>query len=276
LTTAAGITRVLAQLRDAGRTSACVRCPICDGGKRQRPTLSVDLRDGVWLYLCHRATCAAKGAVPDKGGSLPERPAFVPRPLNVELRFPQGDDPILPRLRASLGDATGRYVTTLGPRVFVADPSTLAWRIRGFDGRHKGWITRDADKNIKTWRSENEPFYAVFRSYRPELAGPLVLVEDCLSASLLAWDGIDAVALNGTNLSSEAAREIVAWSGDHNVKIVVALDPDALKLAHLAQRRLTSLGARDAFVYPLAQDVKDMTPVVRDALVKNLRALQDV
>lgn len=271
-----GINEVLAVLKAQKRDGGVMVCPFCGGGSRKRRTLSVNLRDGVWLWLCHRATCAAKGAIPGDPRDLlapKDGTAFEPRVLLEPLRLPALGEQIADRVVSLIGDALGPFAARYGLRVLETDPSVHAWEVCGFNGNHLGWVTRDADKNVKTWRAVDGPFYGFFRpeDYAPR--GPLVLVEDCLSAALLAHEGIPAVSLMGTNLSNEAANDIVLWAKDH-AQIVVALDPDrAGQLG--AARVMETLRAHGALPlrWNLACDVNRMNAKAREIEGDKLRDL---
>lgn len=273
--TAGGINRIIAQLRADKRTSGIVVCPICEGGTRKRRTLSVDLRDGVWLYLCHRASCPTKGAVPavgndgrilmDGGGSV-----LTPRPLMDAMRFPAMGDDIADRLVPLIGDAVREFSNRHGLRVLVNNPDTHVWSIENALRMETGHVTRTKDKRVLTWRAINSPFYGVFTPPLPLIrnrAGTVVLVEDPLSASLLAEEGFRAVALLGTNLSREAAQEIVTGLGE-NTAYMVALDPDdaGRGASQKVLDRLRVAGARRAWQWLLPQDVNKMTIPERRAL----------
>lgn len=272
--TAGGITRIISQLKDRGRTSACVRCPVCDGGKRQRATLSVDLRDGVWLYLCHRVTCNVRGAVPEGGANADPPVAFVARLMAHPVRVPRlGIDPIADRVAAKVGDAVESFAMFHGLRVLEDDPLTHAWKIEDFAGHRRGWITRSEDKTIRTWRESERPFYGVFfPDGANDSDGPLVLVEDCLSAALLAEDGLWGVALLGTHLSREAAKEIAERVAQTGQTVVVALDPDpaGLGASQTVVHRLRAAGVSRVRMAALTDDVKNLDPSLRKAWGRSL------
>jgi hypothetical protein len=249
----------------------------------------VDLRDGVWLYLCHRASCPTKGAVPavgndgrillDGGGSM-----FKPRPLLERLRLPKygdggsGADPISLRL---YGDGSspplidrGLHPFALhhGLRVLENEPGTHAWIVGNAKGVVIGHVTRTADKRVLTWRDADSPFYGVY--YPPSVSDrqrTVLVVEDPLSAALLAEEGYTAVCLHGTNLARDAAQEIVHGL-DKDVTYLVALDPDEAgrKSSQRVLDRLNVAGAKTAWQWLLARDVNKMTIPERRALADEI------
>jgi hypothetical protein len=277
--TAHGIRRVIAQLRDAGRTSACVVCPICEGGTRKRATLSVDLRDGVWLYLCHRATCPTKGAVPEAamdGDFVKTAPVFQPRPLLDGLRLPERGDPIGDRVYDRIEGSLAEFAARHGLRVLESAPTTHTWIVHNMRGERMGHITRDEDKRIRVWRESEGPFYAVFwpkndRGPTQPYKGAYMIVEDALSAALMAEEGVRAIALLGTNLSREAAQEIAVRLPDEP-RIAVAMDPDEAGVTATSAivNRLRALGV-PAVSWVLPSDVKNLPIATRKSVAEKLK-----
>lgn len=272
--TAGGINQIIAQLRADKRTSAIVVCPICEGGSRRRRTLSVDLRDGVWLYLCHRASCPTKGAIPvqgDDGKLLMESTrAFTPRQMLAPLRLPEPGDPIADRVLPLLdGTALTPFSLCQGLRVCLKDPSTHVWIVRNVKEAVLGHVTRTTDKRMLTYRAVDAPFYGFYLGCP---STPCVaVVEDPLSAALLADDGINAICLHGTNLSREAAAEIVSELDD-STTYWIALDPDEAgrTATQMVGDRLRAAGSRRTWWWPLSKDVNKMSIQERRALVAEL------
>lgn len=268
--------RVIEQLGE--RSHGVVVCPYCNGGSRNRRTLSVDLRDGVWLYLCHRATCAAKGAVPALGADgrlLVGAPSgFVPRPLEKPLRFPVLGDAVVESVLPVIGDANALnfFCREYGLRVLADEPTTHVWVIRGFGFEAKGYLTRTANKVIKTWRELDVPFYAVMLPEARDPLMPMIVVEDCLSAAALACEGVVAVALLGTNLSREAATEIAAHANKLRLPVLVALDSDEAGQTNAMRvvDRLRNAGVADSAAWLLRKDINKLTPDERGKLMESI------
>lgn len=265
--TAAGITRIISQLTAAGRDGGVVTCPHCDGGSRRRRTLSINLRDGVWLWLCHRGTCAAKGAVAaDPSVKRAEPAAFTPKPLREAYRLPLGADPIVLQVAPLIDRPVFDFAKQHGLRVVESEPSTSAWLLRDVDGRHIASVTRTRDKRITTYREIESPVYGWFPSRFP--SSPVtVIVEDPLSAALCAESGVNAVALCGTTLSPITARQLRA-SGLLGNLVLVALDADEAgkKATFKIVDQLRALNLY-AGAWLLKQDVKNTPIGERDALV---------
>jgi hypothetical protein len=201
-------------------------------------------------------------------------PEFVARPLEQPLRYANYPDPIAARIGLLLAEYTPvvEFAARHGLRVLENDSDTHVWDVVNVRGEYMGRLTRDETKRVRTWRERPGPWYATFRPTGENLApGLVVIVEDALSAALLAEDGITAIALLGTNLSLEAAQEIAAH--DRGMTYVVLLDPDAagmdatLKVAE----RLRTAGAR-AHSGIIDKDVKDMPLEERHDLINDLVA----
>lgn len=260
--TAFAIRRIVDQLRAEGRLSAAVVCPICEGGSRRRRTLSVDYRDGVWLYLCHRGTCSTKGAIPDRGErAMPERPAFVPTYCKHRLRLPMKGDGIVNRRGFGECEMLSRRH---GLRVLEDSPDTHYWPLLGLDTHKRAWQTRTENKRIMTHRTLDRPVYGAFFPFECGALGRLLIVEDPLSAALAAECGVHAVALCGTNLAFSVAQEMRGFP-----RIVVALDNDeaGIKGGRRAVATLMSAGVRGQLVIP-PMDFKDMTWEGRSIFIK--------
>lgn len=273
--TAGGINRIIHQLWTSGRTSAIVICPICEGGTRRRRTLSVDLRDGVWLYLCHRGSCTTKGAVPAVGDDgrllVGWGKEFEPRPLPHFTRVLSATDPISLRLKTLIDRGNIGFSLDYGLRVLVDEPGTHAWIVENTKGEKLGHVTRTEDKVVKTWRTKDGPFYSAFVPpvTHADRFSVVVIVEDPLSGALLAEAGFRAIALHGTNLSREAAAEIAAWPGVKT--FLVALDPDEAGRAasQRATDRMRAAGA-NTHQWLLSKDVNKMTLDERGALCNDI------
>lgn len=87
----------------------------------------------------------------------------------------------------------------------------------------------------------------------------LVVVEDVPSAlAVYYWlDPYAVVALSGTSLSAEAAREMRACNPDQTL---LCLDADATETAQAMRRAWGGVIGGDVRVVPLTQDLKDMAP----------------
>jgi hypothetical protein len=261
--TAFAIRRIVEQLEQDGRDGAIVVCPFCEGGSRKRRTLSINRRDGIWLWLCHRGSCPTKGALATTGGSLPGsyKAPFKPKIMEWPLRFPELGDPIADRVVAKIGDGLRGFSEYHDLRVHAADPSTHVWGLRDVRGYRRARISRDESKRVMTWREREGPVYGWFQP-RHDTGTPsfTMIVEDCLSAALIAESSVNGLALCGTGLSHELARELAAVPERLGQRVFVALDPDEAGQSgsRRALERLRNVGIM-ASQWNLTTDVKDMS-----------------
>jgi hypothetical protein len=100
--------------------------------------------------------------------------------------------------------------------------------VRGHGNRHLGYITRTWDKAIKNHvLNKDEPFYhfAPVPTHIERRTKYRYIVEDWLSAEWLAYNGVSAISLNGTNMGDDGAVLIAK----HYPFVVVSLDRDATR-----------------------------------------------
>lgn len=257
------VVALLRELNEQGCIATCTRCPVCERDRK----FSVNFRDGLALYCCHRATCGVRGvyAIADGATSSERRsaPAFTPRPLEAEYRVPQPGERWyrLLETRGVARESIATWCLTYGFRVLEADPDTCVWQIRNSVGFLLGHQTRTLDKRVQSWFTSPLPRYAAFLK-SPHVPTPILVVEDCMSAALFPGP---AIALLGTNLSREVATEL-ARLNDH---VYVALDPDAIGKAQAMVERLRAAGAQ-AYVQPITNDVKNMTVSERMELFRSM------
>lgn len=269
------IQRVINELGAAGKNAAVLLCPECEGGSRRRRTLSVHLRDGVWLWCCHRPKCGERGALV-ASGEVRQRPvaAFVGHPLQWPLRLPNWimhKDPIAEVVMTAAPMVSANdFGVRFGLRVNESDNSKWAWQVRNMAGNVLGWVTRDVSKNVLTWKEVDRPFYAVFRPDGSRDADMTVIVEDPLSAALLAEAGITGIAVLSDAMQTAVAQEI---AGSYTGRaIFVCPDPDTAGIlgARKTVRRLEDAGAERVFVWPIPCDIKNMTYTQRIAVVEGM------
>lgn len=214
-------------------------CPVCDGGKTHEQSFSVSRNlDGYFAWKCHRASCGYRGQEAAFGGATYERAAAREYlPYAEELRLPTLND----EWGFKLGFQTGepeveRFAARRGYRVVTRHPEILAVELRALSGELRGYQLRTLDKRIRTIRQADGPlYYTGIASSRTAW-----LVEDPLSAAMLAEAGAIAIALLGTNLPDELLREI----DEHPLieHLVVCLDPDAASASMANANKARGLG----------------------------------
>lgn len=272
-----GFRRIIEQMSGEGKDGGVVVCPLCGGGSRQRRTLSVNRRDGVWLWVCHRATCNARGAMAADpreilGRSKPSR--FEPREFTHPVRLPQPGDEIWDRVWGLVPkNGCDQFALDWGLRTLLKNPEIYAWECYDLKRQLIGWQARAPHKVITSYREHDGPFYAAFLPDGTETNNTaLLIVEDPLSAALMADEGVPTVALLGTNMSDDLADDVRNWSLRFDKRVVVAMDPDAAGLT--AQRRvieaLRSMGGHP-IPWRLEKDVNKSSPHERRHLAQVLK-----
>lgn len=247
---------ILAEFRDLfeGESRAGELCPSCKGGRSGERTLSVSNREGQLLWTCHRDSCAFTGST--GGASRTSRPltqsescrGVVGRLLVREAqRIPEEISATLlekyaitPAHAARWGLGWAAAEQRLSIPVFSPDGETCGVNLRSFSGE-KPKAKLHTEENSMAW-------------YPKRGSKSIILVEDQFSA-IRAADYMNAVALLGTNLNDERARQIRKHAP--GFERYLALDKDAFsKAIKLAVQYRGLLGLR---LLTLTKDLKDLT-----------------
>lgn len=248
-------------------------CPLCGGGSSREASLSLTVSDDhqSWAWFCHRASCKFGGRTGTVWHAMARQApgAFVARPYERDTRpvGPEAHAVWAQRLERALGLNWARLAATAGVTEACDDWRELVfplWTVAGYTNGHiSRRINEDGSRTVRTWRLRPGPVYAL---YSPQNFGwhwpakEVWLVEDHLSAMRLAADGqypAYAVALCGTNLSAELAKELSPLLTG-GLPVRVALDPDAS--AQALEMALWLRNERGVPAWPvlLKADVKDM------------------
>jgi hypothetical protein len=223
-------------------------CPRCDGGNSREASL--DVRQdaiGVIKLKCYRASCGWFGiSVTDPDAKLQSRAIKKPSIYREETH--PLDAAMTTRLTVSYG-CNVDYATQHGWRQRA---SALVLPIHDPYGQVRGHVTRTfaTPKRVMTYKATAQPWLDHWKS----ASEVCVVVEDCISALRLASIGYSAVALLGTGLSVDQAKEIQEHYGKG--KIILALDNDAfVKSLHMAKRHGHVVQMKPVC---LTEDIKNM------------------
>ena len=230
-------------------------CPRCDGGTSREQSLRVTKGDSgdVW-FRCYRNKCGFTGGTGHPTGSIGQTPR-----VRRAHRF-TGSTALLTAqqlaaLYAKFPGLVGyddlsewRFARHYNRFIIPLKDSTLTkW---GVDAKWvdvlyipkpcgpKSLIYYDNAEYVRLGWTRNDS--------RKRAGGVVVVVEDMISASVVANAGFDCVALLGTSLSNE---QVYALAEQHDT-LVVALDPDAAQKAATMSTRNAfwfSNGARTVF-----------------------------
>lgn len=231
-------------------------CPVCSGGGSGDRSLSVTRKGSLILYLCHRASCGASGAVATYGS--PRGSSSGPRPKRVYVTKP---DPLPPEVRellqakyyltdlelarGELGWTT--YYSPAGKGRVYAPLFTPQGKVRGYNCRdvYKEQTPKDL---IFLFREDD----CKLAWYLHSRQAPLVLVEDRLSALRLS-SYVNAASLNGTDIGDAMVDEIRRTALG---PIYLCLDKDATMKA--VKQVIKLKGVLPMKSLPLSMDIKDM------------------
>lgn len=229
-------------------------CPKCDGGRtRER---SLDVRGigihgiGVTSLKCFRASCGWRALV----ASSPDEITLHTKKLAVAKPYSESTYPLNFDQRKLL---TANYSCDSGLAIdhgWRSNKSgdTLILPIVGPCREQRGHITRTITKpkRVYTFKTSAQPF---LDWWRDDLFAGVVIVEDCISALRLYSIGISAVAILGTNISTEQAKEIAKYADG---RVYLALDNDAFGKAI----KLSVKHSHIVKMIPvlLSEDIKDM------------------
>ena len=207
-------------------------CPSCHGGRSGERSLGFRREGFLAWFTCFRAGCGYRALVPMAGGLEVRPPDFKPRPYTQPLAEPGYALVAMLGLRYGLRDATV-YQCILEP----AECGTFLWAnthqapramympVLSPYGEDRGGVLRYLDgtkPKTVSYLTTSQPKLAWYvRDALPKLA-PLVVVEDQISAMRCRQLGYNAVALMGTQINDDKAREI---RGDRPT--LLALDKDA-------------------------------------------------
>lgn len=223
-------------------------CPFCLGGSSGEKSLSLGVAaDGSMFFRCFRANCAKSGGKTPRGPKHSKPPRYYTgetvsldddRKLWFQERFGfvPGDTRYSP--------FSDRYVYAVrGPRDFVLRGHVA----RSFNGEEPKVLTYNErpDEPFVGWSCS--PHYSA-------ATGPIVVVEDWVSAEKIGVAGGVGVALNGTYMSQAAANEIAECALDR--RVVFALDRDAFAKCVRLAADYGGLFKRRPRVWRLREDLK--------------------
>ena len=229
-------------------------CPMCEGGRSQERSLDIR-HTGAWLGVkCWRAGCGYYRKIPQGGPFVLAEGTFTPMPYRYALC------PLSLNQRREVADRwhlSGPAIAYGGIQLACDEVEPSLWLpVWSPQGAERGGVLRRLEKpkygpKALTYRAVDEPWLAW---YRAATQGPLVIVEDQISA-LRVWQiGLPAVSLMGTHLSPEMVEEIDGHRRDREV--LLALDADAFSVAVRACRRYGDiLPIRPVL---LGKDLKDL------------------
>lgn len=249
-----------------GQTLPNQICPVCGGGRTKRPTLAISRTLSGLAYICYRASCDTKGYVKgDRGldtlsGSLRSINTRQSTPLNpyTGRHHPlTADDRRYFFARFGL-DANAKIYARRDGRYVLPITSQLG-RVVGYTLRVPVWGGTPRCSRARTFTTKAKSLTymheaAAVMDFGESLdSDQLIIVEDQISRIKLNQHGYNAVALLGTHLSMDKAREIQQFKAK---QVILALDEDATDKAFRVAKKF-GLAWGDTRVVMMGQDVKD-------------------
>lgn len=202
-------------------------CPVCNGGDHKDKSFSITRKANGFIYICFRNKCGIRGFIMDVHEFENELPkGFKPKnftrpllPINKEIR-----DTI-----AIIYGISSEEIVKQRWKLDITDEGDYRLYIPLFDidgfpygalSVKKSFLPGKSERpKVIIYRWENRPL--VHYPKTELIDGPVVLVEDAISATRLA-PLVRSAALLGTHMSAGQARSLRAASPS----IVIALDLD--------------------------------------------------
>jgi len=260
--------RGLANGLDIGDTLRTV-CPLCGGGSSKERSLAVTREVDKALYICHRASCGARGVIwYTSARELLSQSTGAPNPAPKKQDVRPMELIDLPKDWSTyLQDRYYFEPEELTPYVVRYDllSQRVAWSVLDKLGTRRGYVLRsyigaDPKSLLVLTDKINTSWHMNLHNHTPfphpaAGRGVLLVVEDIPSA-IRASKYVPTLALNGTNLSDIALDEVLSSNFKH---ITFALDADASeKAVHMARKYRVMF--KSTKVLMLKQDIKDMKP----------------
>jgi len=211
-------------------------CPVCDGGSSKEHSFLVTATDdGGLRYRCYRVSCGVAGYLGGISTPVPpdQRKAPERRLIPYEGELTNIPYPVLNHIWRTYGIPP--FETGAGGWRWAPEEERVAMPVYGPEGEIRGYQLRSYkgdNPKVLAYPMEDAPWQSFYEAFegRPrtpvkERMGPLIVVEDQVSALKVARR-FDSVALLGTNLSLDRMMEIeTVLNGDR--PLLFALDPDA-------------------------------------------------
>lgn len=251
-------------------TTERTECPWCGGGDGREPAFAVTrTTEAEALYKCHRASCGRAGRLAvwgfqvgtsqGPGGivldpSPKEGKSFTPR-LHTRNTHQLGEEwaaELLDLYEIQRGEAVRvgwRAEVNSGNLVIPVHTSNGV--VRGIEVRRsKVQVPLVPSPKTESYRFLDGPWLGWYRDVR---TGPIVLVEDAISALKVSRQ-FQTVCLHGSHVSLDMLLEALSIAGGKS-ELVLALDKDATSkaLKFIVEWRFVAPNFR---AVPLFQDLK--------------------
>jgi len=211
-----------------GRSVSDVLCPACGGGRKRKMSVSVWVSGGYYVAHCWRDGCDYNAEVPADPDVKVANPSFKPRPFRGALEPVQDSKLVYRTLTEELG-LTQRTLDEFNVQAVVGSDAAYLPVYGPFSPSDRGAVVRYYDGSqpkAVTYKCTVQPWLAWY-AYP---GADIVVVEDQISAMRLWQIGYTGVALQGTAISNDKAKELKAMAGDLR-RVHLCLDADATTTA---------------------------------------------
>ena len=207
-------------------------CPNCFGGSTNEKSMSLIREHNGLLYNCFRMNCGTKGFIGSRGSAEEyQKNEGKQRKTRSHFDFDVRDvftpkwfedkHPLSPYAKLLYCESEDRYIF----ECLDSDGYPWAYNYRSYSGAQPKSILRVENEKPRL-------HYATDTSTPPTV----LIVEDVISADTLQANGLNAVALLGTDIQDDGILNLLENGVKH---IVICLDGDANKKAVALQKRLS-------------------------------------
>lgn len=225
--------RHLAAELPVGTTDNRQACPFCQGGRNGDRGFSITrISEAEAKYCCHRATCGKAGRIATWGfrlqqehdPSTSQRKEFTPRVYsgNTGELGTEWVSELLYRYDLSSGEAAwANWREDIDSKRLVCPIYSPGLVLRGVELRLSKQYSTAPGPKTSHYRAIDEVWMGWYRRFK---TGPVLLVEDCISA-LKGARYFQTAAILGSHLSLDHIVEAIEVS--QGAPVLVALDKDA-------------------------------------------------
>tara|TARA_R100000234_G_scaffold73127_1_gene45107 strand:- start:3107 stop:3874 length:768 start_codon:yes stop_codon:yes gene_type:complete len=236
-----------------------MNCPVCDGDK----TFTITNAMGKIIWNCYKASCKVSGAKTGNVSAETIEKAMLGKNVIDYDEFELPSYIVYGGLRVQVKKFAYDYKLVPGsvPLYFDVKENRIVFLIR--DGKRVvDAIGRATDRRQPKWKRYG-------KSDTPYSFGSgsvAVIVEDCISATVIGSHRVRGVALLGTTLSDAHRDFLMQFS-----TIIVALDPDALRKTLSIANELRAyknnvkvLKLKDDLKYRNEEDINNLNKLIGD------------
>lgn len=237
-----------------------MNCPICNGEK----TFTITNAMGKIIWNCYKASCKVSGSKTGTVSADTIQKALLGKTVIDYDDFEIPNHIVYGGLRVQVKQFAYKHGITPGsvPLYYDVKENRIVFLIRD-DGKVVDAIGRSLDSRLPKWKRYGKSD----TPYSYGQGSVAVIVEDCISATVIGSNKVSGVALLGTTLSDAHRDYLMQFS-----TIIVALDPDALsKTLSIAnelrayKNNVKVLKLKDDLKYRNEEDITNLHKLIGDS-----------